>query len=191
MPVYHTLSDHDLAILLKEGDHHAYAEIYNKYWAVLYRYSRKLLQSDSEAGDIVQDVFVMLWSKSPELDVKVSLSSFLYASVRNRILKHFERSKVRKNYLDSLQKFIDEGFSITDQMVRERELVAQIEQEIELLPAKMREVFELSRKENMSYREISKELNITENTVKKQVSNALKTLRLKISILLLVAILFI
>jgi RNA polymerase sigma-70 factor (ECF subfamily) len=148
---------------------------------VLYRYTRKILFNEDEAEDVVQDIFVMLWSKSLDLDIRVSLSSFLYASVRNRILKHFERSKVRNNYLNSLEKFIDDGKCITDHLVREHELATRIEAELAQLPAKMREVFELSRKAHLSYKEISEKLEISELTVKKQVSNATKVLRIRLA----------
>jgi RNA polymerase sigma-70 factor (ECF subfamily) len=58
-----------------------------------------------------------------------------------------------------------------------------IEKEIAALPPKMREVFELSRKANLNYREISEKLNISDNTVKKQMSNALKILRSRLGVL--------
>ncbi|MFT7720214.1 UNVERIFIED_CONTAM: hypothetical protein ODX35_18210, partial [Salmonella enterica subsp. enterica serovar Enteritidis] len=59
--------------LLKLGDEAAYAEIYDRYWAILYRYARKILLNEDESEDVVQDIFVMLWSKSRELDIRVSL----------------------------------------------------------------------------------------------------------------------
>ncbi|MNI91450.1 RNA polymerase sigma factor [compost metagenome] len=56
-----------------------------------------------------------------------------------------------------------------------------ITSEIAKLPAKMREVFELSRLEDLSHREIAERLNISESTVKKQVQNALKILKARLS----------
>jgi len=179
MSAYSTRTDQELVSLLRDGNHAAYAEIYDRYWGILYRYTRKILQSDDEAEDIVQDIFVMVWNKSDALELKISLSAFLYASTRNRILKYFEKSKVRKNYIDSLQAFLDEGSCETDFLVRSNELAARIEQELSLLPPKMREVFELSRKSGLSHKEIAEQLNISEGTVKKQVSNAVKILKVK------------
>ena len=57
-----------------------------------------------------------------------------------------------------------------------------IEKELAALPPKMREVFELSRKANLNYREIAEKLNISDNTVKKQMSNALKILRSRLGV---------
>jgi len=76
------LSDVELLDLLKSGDENAYAQIYDRYWAILYRYARRLLQDDQAAQDVVQDIFVMLWSKATNLETGTNLSAFLYASVR-------------------------------------------------------------------------------------------------------------
>lgn len=188
MEAYSTYSDNELAVLLKTGDSKAYAEIYERFWGILYRYSRKLLQSDNEADDVVQDTFVMLWSKAADLELRISLSSFLYASVRNSILKKFKHSKVKDKYLASLDKFMDEGNAVTDHLVRERELAARIEYEVSLLPDKMREIFLMSRRENLSYKEIAERLGIAENTVKKQIFRALRALKLKFGSMLTVAL---
>ncbi|MNK55565.1 ECF RNA polymerase sigma factor SigL [compost metagenome] len=180
MSDYNLNTDDELLLLLKERNHRAYAEIYQRYWAILFRYSRKILQNDEESRDVVQDVFVMLWSKSEELEIHTSLSCFLYAATRNSILKLFQRGKVKTNYLNSLEKFIEAGNNTTDHLVRNRELAERIELEVAQLPAKMREVFELSRNAHLSHREIALRMDISDKTVKKQMNNALKILRLKL-----------
>ncbi|WP_431217566.1 sigma-70 family RNA polymerase sigma factor [Puia sp. P3] len=109
--------------------------------------------------------------------MSVSLSSYLYTSVRNRVLNRIEHKRVKDAYLFSIQRFMKEGESIIDEQLRVRELTALIEKEIAALPDKMREVFELSRREELSHKEIAEKLNISDKTVKKQVSNAIKILR--------------
>ncbi|WP_029985685.1 RNA polymerase sigma factor [Pedobacter jeongneungensis] len=177
---YNLQTDNELFLLLKKGNHRAYAILYERYWAILFRYARKILQNDEEARDVVQDVFVMLWSKAETLEIQISLSAFLYASTRNSILKIFQRGKVKDSYLSSLEKFIDEGNNTTDHLLRNRELAKRIELEVAMLPAKMREVFELSRRSYLSHREIAIRMEISDQTVKKQMANALKILRLKL-----------
>lgn len=118
----------------------------------------------------------MLWSKVPDLESGINLSAFLYASIRNKILKIFAHDKVHAKYLDSLEDFIDKGSTITEDTIRVRELAARIELEINLLPPKMREVFLLSRRDGLSYKDIAEQLDISEHTVKKQVHNATKNL---------------
>ena len=184
MATYTDLNDRELLSLLKEGQHHAYEAIYQRYWALLFKHARRILQDDEEAKDVVQDIFTMLWFRGPELIVTTNLSAFLYSAVRNKIFDLIDRNKVRGQYLTSLESFIDQGELTTDNAIREKELTARIEEEIAFLPQKMREVFELSRKSHLSYREIATKLDITDHTVKKQINNALKILRLKFGIII-------
>jgi RNA polymerase sigma-70 factor (family 1) len=182
------LSDAELLDLLKTGEQEAFAAIYDRYWAVLYRYARRLLQDDQAAQDVVQDIFVMLWSKAPGLESGTNLPGFLYASVRNRSLKIFAHDKVHAKYLDSLEDFLAQGSTVTEDTIRVRELAARIELEVDLLPPKMREVFLLSRRDGLSHKAIAEQLDISEHTVKKQVHNATKSLRVKLGSLLPLAL---
>ncbi|MNY46224.1 RNA polymerase sigma factor [compost metagenome] len=72
------------------------------------------------------------------------------------------------------------GEYITDNQLREKELIAVIEKEVSLLPTKMREMFEMSRNEGLSHKEIAEKLGVSDLTVKKQVSNAVKILKGKL-----------
>ena len=180
MREYSSYNDNQLLTLLKDRDRRAYSEIYNRYWALLFRHGRKMLRDEDEALDVVQDVFTMLWVRSEELQINTSLSSYLYSSVRNNILNLIKRSKVRDTYLNSLEDFLDKGEFVTDNAVRYKEFAGQIEEEINKLPPRMREVFQLSRKLGLSYNQIAFELNISDETVRKQMHLALKRLRLKL-----------
>ncbi|WP_207420290.1 RNA polymerase sigma factor [Desertivirga brevis] len=181
---YKNLSDKEIFEQLKKADRTAFSEIYERYWGILFRHARRMLQDDNEAKDLVQDVFATLWAGAPEITLTSSLSAYLYASVRNKVFNLIERGKVKQNYQASLENFILAGEYTTDNAILEKELARRIEAEIKLLPPKMREVFELSRKHHLSYREIAWELKISENTVKKQINKALTSLRLKISVII-------
>lgn len=173
-------SNTTLVELLKTGDREAFAEIYDRYWALLLRHALGMLKDEEGAKDVVQDVFTMLWEKAPTLEVHTSLSSFLYTSARYAVLKRFRHSKVVDNYLSTLNDVMQEGVESTDMYVNEKELSQRIEQELNMLPPKMRKVFELSRIHEYSYREIADELGLADNTVKRQISNALKILRTRL-----------
>ena len=170
-------SDQELSISLGAGSGTAFAEIYERYWSLLLSHAIKMLKDEEKAQDAVQDVFQMLWEKSPTLNIHTSLSSFLYTSLRYRILDKLKRDKIEDRFLNTLQTEIESGVSSTDDAMAEKEFARKIEEGLNMLPPKMRTVFELSRMNDYSYREISKELNLSENTVKKQISNSLKILR--------------
>lgn len=183
---YTSLNDHQLVLQLKARDEKAYKEIYDRFWAVLYRHASRMLSDEEEAEDVVQEVFLNLWSKAHTLELKTSLSNYLYTVVRNRIFDHFDHSKVKEKYMTSLQKFIEHGNCETDFLIREKQLFELIQQEVDSLPERMREIFKLSRNSGMAYQEIAQHLNITESVVRNQISRALTILRTKFGLLAII-----
>jgi RNA polymerase sigma-70 factor (family 1) len=183
MSVYSNLSDQELIILLKEGDQLAFTEVYDRYKGPLYIHAFNLLRDREEAKDILQQIFAALWTGRKDFVLKSQLSGYLYTAVRNQIFKLIAHKQVASKYITSLAEFGTSGECITDHLVRENQLLAIIEKEIAGLPEKMREIFELSRKEGFSHKEIAAQLNVSEKTVRNQVNNALKILRVKLGLL--------
>jgi RNA polymerase sigma-70 factor (family 1) len=177
------LSDYELLAQFKAGERSAYEDIYHRYWAVLFSHARKMLQSDEDAKDLVQDVFSVFWLDGPTLELQTTLSAYLFAIMRYKVFNLVDRKKVRSNYLSSLEEFIKKNEYSGEYRVREKQMEELIQKEVAALPPKMREVFELSRKANLNYREIAEKLNISDNTVKKQMSNALKILRSRLGVI--------
>ncbi|WP_442591512.1 RNA polymerase sigma factor [Pedobacter sp. AW31-3R] len=190
MVSYNKLSDQDLSILLAEGDEAAFKEIYNRYKAVLYVHAYNRLRNAEEVHDIIHELFATLWNKKGTLEFKNSLSGYLYTSIRNRILDFISHQKVESAYISGFQDFINRSESTTDHLVRQKDLSTLIEAEISLLPLKMREVFEMSRKQHLSHREIAEELHLSEKTVKKHINNALKILRTRLGVVVYLCFLF-
>jgi RNA polymerase sigma-70 factor (family 1) len=183
MSVYKDLNDFDLVALIKKDDHEAYREIYYRYTGILYTHAYSRLQNREEAKDVVQDIFSYLWSKRETIEFQSNISGYLYQSLRNKILNIIAHKKIESNYAGDLQIFLDLGKTDTDYLTRVNQLKAIVEKEIANMPVKMREFFELSRKNHLSHREIALELGISEKTVKNQINNALKILRVKLGIL--------
>lgn len=179
---YETISDNELAELLRSGDRAAFTEIYNRYKWLLHTHAYKWMQDREEAKDIIHELFAALWTKREQLSFPDNLSAYLYTAVRNRIFNVISHQKVASQYLSSLQSFIDEEQAAADHLVREKQMTLLIEKEIAALPAKMRAVFELSRKEQLSHKEIAEQLTISEQTVRKHVQHALKILRIKLGL---------
>ena len=75
------ISDHELLSLIKEGDQAAFKSIYEKYWQLLYVAACKIIKDEDEAKDAVQEVFISLLSKGASIDIKGSVSNYLYTAV--------------------------------------------------------------------------------------------------------------
>ncbi len=174
---YTECSDAELTLHLKARNSKAFDEIFERYSRVLYVYAKNLVRNQFEAEDLVQDIFTSLWDNAAKLELKGSLSSYLYSAVRYRFLNLVSSKKVRADYAASFQFLIDQGSYSTDHYINEKELLFLIEKEVAKLPEKMREVFELSRNAGLSHHQIAEQLNISEKTVKNHINHALKILR--------------
>jgi RNA polymerase sigma-70 factor (ECF subfamily) len=184
MPEYKSISDTDLIKLLKESDHSAYNEIYHRYFYLTYVHAYKKLRDEEAAKDIVQDVFVTLWFKRGFNLPQSNLPGYLFTAVRNKIFDLFAHQQVEAKYADSLKDYLRTYSSVpTDHLIRENELRIYIEKQIQALPPKMKLIFEMSRKANLSHKEIAEQLDVSENNVSKQVNNALRILRTKLGVI--------
>ena len=188
--LYKDLGDLDLMTLVTSGDREAFAEIYRRYKRSLYLHAFRMLENEEEAKDVLQEVFAAVWSKRHTITLETSLTSYLFQSVKYRILNLISQKKTETRYLESLAQSIEEGENITEEEVRGRELEIQIEKEIALLPSKMRTVFELASQQHLSYQEIALALGISDKTVKKQVHKARSILRNKLTSLVIAWLLF-
>ncbi|MDR6943758.1 RNA polymerase sigma factor [Mucilaginibacter pocheonensis] len=184
------LSDYELKERLFLGDEDAFAEIYERYKYILHAHALNKIRNKSEAEDIIQQVFTQLWEKRAQIKSVTNLCGYLYTAVRNNILNRITHASTQKKYITSVESFAQNSTIETDYLIRQRQLMEIVEAEIGLLPARMREVFELSRKNHFSHKEIAEKLNISERTVDTQISNSLRILKGKLGPLFSICFLF-
>lgn len=180
MSAERVLIDHELVALLKEGNREAFARIYQRYWTVMYMHALKMLKSEDDARDIVQEIFTSLWLKGQSIDPDVNLAGYLFVSTKNKVFDLIASKRVRLDYLGSLSSFTEAYSNQTLARIEEKELLQALQHEIEQLPAKMKQVFEMRINEHLTYIEIADKLNISDKTVKKQISNAIGIIRPKL-----------
>jgi RNA polymerase sigma-70 factor (family 1) len=178
---HNSLTDPELVALLKQRDGGAFTELYNRYWKLIYAHVYKMLRDPDDSSDIIQEIFGNLWLKSAEIKNDLNIAGFLYVAARSKVFDLIEKNKVRSDYLTEIGNYMDNVSSHQVETIDEKRILQILDREIQLLPSKMREIFELSRKSNLSHREISEKLNISEQTVKKQVQNALKIIKPKLN----------
>ena len=175
---YSNLTDTELFVLLKQDDQHAFDEMYERYFILLLNAAFKRLQSREDALEIVQDLFVQLYFKRKQIEHTYNIGGYLQMMLRNKIIDRFREQLVRKKHIYQLQQLKSESITDTpdaniDVKILEQKIYAIIEQ----LPDKCREVFLLSRFENLSHQAIADKLNISVSTVEKHIVKALKIVR--------------
>jgi RNA polymerase sigma-70 factor, ECF subfamily len=183
--IYKSYTDEQLIGLLNLQDKTAFAEIYERYWGVVFNHARRMTKDNELAKDILQDVFTTIYKKIGVSDFSnISFQAYLFTLVKHHVISLYRKEKTRVNYISSLKSHIDNE-NATEGYLAEKQIREQFEREVAALPSKMRTVFELSRKEYLSHKEIADFINISELTVKKQISNAIGILRSKLTYLTL------
>jgi len=162
---------------LKNGEHEAYEAIFKSWYAPLCAYACSMLRNMDEAEEVVQKMFCTLWDKRTEIEVQLSLKSYLYRAVHNQCLNRFKHGTIRAKYKSEFMHLNDEAHDSTNSRVEYSELQKALSHAVKQLPAQCRRVFELSRAEQLSYQEIAAQLQISRNTVENHMVKALRLLR--------------
>jgi len=167
-------------LLVNNKDSKLFEELFRQYSKPLFYYAAKFVE-DEAAKDIVQDVFVKLWSDQLTT-IRQSLNSLLFTMVRNSCLQQLEKQKVKNKYLESTKLNLQEEelrfYSEEKSSLIEHELEDKLNVVLNNLPVRCRQIFLMSRFENKKNREISEELAISLKAVEKQITKALATMRI-------------
>lgn len=173
------LSDIDLVLLLKNGDRAAFTEIYNRYWKKLFIAAANKVGHLEEAEDIVQQLFINIWNRKAELEIKSSLSSYLSVAVKYRVLKQLNERYKHKHFSDEaaeavLLEIIDNS---TQQWLDFQEVTERLSILVDALPEKCKLIYQLSRDKGYSHKQIAAALGLSEKTVEWYIGKALKFLK--------------
>jgi RNA polymerase sigma-70 factor (ECF subfamily) len=167
-----------LLIRLQKGERQAFEQLYRTYWRSLFDSAYKRLQSREETEEIVQELFAQLWARRESLVITSSLESYLYTALRNQIFSYFRARIVQRNHASYVFHRNDAPSNPVEDQLYYEELAVAYKNSLERLPEKYRTVYQLSRHQNLTYKEISKLLNLPIDTVEKQMSKALQLLRI-------------
>ncbi len=184
MKVYNAYTDQELIALLKTDDRLAFAELFERYHALLLSFAAKRTDSMDEAEDAVQEVFIRVWNHRKAISQVLQTRNYLHRAVINQVLNQFRSVQVKEQHIKSFQHYIDTHGDATDYLVREKILQEIIEKEIDSLPPKMAEVFRLRKDQQLSNKEIAEQLGISVQTVETHMKRALKILRTRFAIIL-------
>ena len=169
--------EHILVQRLIEGDEDAFCELYAAYKNRLIFFAMRFLKSREYAEDIFQDAFTIIWQGRRFINPEASFSSYLYTIVRNRILNQLRdlesQTKLKEQILAQAVDYSND----TSDGILANDLRGLIARAMQQLTAHQREIFEMSRRQDMSHREIAEALGISVYTVQEHISTSLRILR--------------
>jgi len=170
------VNEKQLFLDFQGGNHAVFDYFFDKYYQGLCVYAYRMLKSNSEAEDLVQDFFVRILETRKTIFIDSSVKSYFIRSIHNRCLDNLAHQKVKINHEQFRLKMMSED-DLQEYPLLDSELTKQIERAIQSLPDVIRETFMLNRFEGLSYLQIAKQENVSVKTVEYRISKALTILR--------------
>jgi RNA polymerase sigma-70 factor, ECF subfamily len=161
---------------LKNGDRKVFQQIFDTYYEPLCRYCIQRIANQEDAEEIVQDIFVKLWTKRQELQIDLSLRAYLYRTALNRIINYGDHLKIRKIHHDYVLSGSNSIANQSDELLKQ-EIQLLAAEAVNAMPEKRREVYLLSRHDGLKYNEIAQRLDVSVKTVEAHLSKALEQMR--------------
>lgn len=156
-----------------------FQQLYGRYYKVMMLYALKMTDDRDAAEDLVQNVFLSFWENRATFHEESSVRSYLYLTVRRRIIDQVRHAKVEGKYKSYVLKGAGDMLEVQDdEEVFTNEVYRRLFDAINELPPRQRELF-LLYMQGKKNAEIAQVMNITEETIRVQKKRALKTLRKK------------
>jgi len=167
--------------LLQNGDEYTFEQVFKTHYKNLHAYAFTIVKSQTAAEEIVQNVFYKLWEKRAQLPPDVQLKAYLYRAVHNESLNQLKHDKVKSRYQLHAVSREQEHAQPASKKVMFTELEKHLRDAMNELPEQCRTIFQMSRFQELKYREIADELGLSVKTVENQMGKALKILRSRLA----------
>ncbi|SFH39885.1 RNA polymerase sigma factor [Pedobacter insulae] len=158
------------------GDETQFRELFNSYREKVYSYAFKILKSESEAEDVLQDVFLKLWLHD-ELDEIDNFEGYLKAMTRNHVFKVLRRQNLKCATNNLLKIKWTESHNETEELVLLNDSQLIINRALNEMPPKQKLVYNLCKSDGLKYDAVAKRLAISPLTVKTHMQHSLRFLR--------------
>lgn len=162
---------------VSENDQNAYCKLFETYSGKVYGFALKLTHSPVQSEEIVQDIFLKIWTNRKILGTINSFPAYLYTITRNHcfnVLKRMALEEIAKARIATAMKLETHE---TEETVIFEDYQKILDQAINLLPPRQRLVYSLCHQQGLKYEEVAQQLKISRFTVKTQMQQALRRIK--------------
>ncbi len=162
---------------IQQGDVKAFDQLYFHFAPILYNRIFKIVKNPENVEEILQEVFLKIWNIREKLEVERGITTLVYRIADNLAIDYFRKACRDKAMQDELWASSVSFYLHTDQGLYEKEKSKILNEAIQLLPPKRKEILRLCNIENKSYSEVATLLGISVSTVSNQLVSAMKDIK--------------
>lgn len=168
------IEDEILIAGIRLGDFECFNRLFFRYYGRLCAYVTEITKDENASEDIVQELFIKLWTHHEKLEIRENLFNYLLKSSKNAAFNHIRNEESRKNATNRIPQI---AIQTEEESMDQDEFLVALEKCIDQLPARSKEVFLLNRFDGLKNKEIAEKLNISVKTIKNQLWKSLQHLR--------------
>jgi RNA polymerase sigma-70 factor (family 1) len=175
--LHHPQEEKEVLADLIEGSKYAFEKIYRLYSPRLFGRLLKLVKSEQQAQEILQDVFLKIWEQRKSIDPEKSFRSFLFKIAENKVYDFFRKVTRDKNLESELIVLSTDDHTVIEAFLSGDENLKLLDKAIEDLPPQRQQVFRLCKLEGKTYKEVSELLGISVSTISDHIVKGTKSIR--------------
>ncbi len=177
MQIFSPYEERELLSLLKQGNEQAFEKIYNSYSSRLFGNVFKMVKSETTTQEILQDVFIKIWSNRASIDLDKSFRSYLFRIAENQVYDFFRKASRDKKIQAQLFAAATEEYEHIETIIHRKENALLLQKAINSLSPQRQQIFRLIKLDNKSYEEVSRQLGISVSTISDHIVKANKSIR--------------
>jgi RNA polymerase sigma factor (sigma-70 family) len=172
-----SISDNDLWNAAARGDREAFGQLFRRYYSLLFQYGLKICSDQPTLEDCIQELFVELWQKKPDQEIR-SVKAYLLQALKFKLYRSFRDKKT----VDNIELQGNEPFELSHETFMidgqdKKEMTKRIADALNQLPPRQKEIIYLKIYKGLSYEEVSQVMEINYQVVRNLLCQALKTFR--------------
>ncbi len=170
---------------IRRGNAAAFEQLFLRYGKGMIIFARRIVKDSDIADNVVQDVFLKVWTHRSTLDPSRNIKTYLYKATRNQAINWLRRKDIERRHAHELHSREDSTMTPEDEW-RRKEMRAAIQDAVQQLPERCRLIFSMNRFDRLTYAEIANVLNISVKTVETHMGRALQLLRKRLAFLMVI-----
>lgn len=155
----------------------SFETLFNTYRDSLYQYSVRVLASEADAQDLIQDLFTDLWERRDTLHITSHVRYYLFSAARKMILRKFRDDGLKEKHREKFMQYGELHSELTMSTIIHKDIMSYLQDNLQSLPEKERQVFTWSHFDELSIREIALRTGTAEQTVRNQLNSAYRKTR--------------